>query len=367
MYLPGEPIPHPRSDPEMPPDRSPRSTAGGLAALLLALPLATLGCGQQQALGKDNTVIVVTSGDSLWAEVRDTTFRALEPTFFTTREEKKFYVEAVDTASIEEFNQLRGFKRVLVFGTPDNRFVREVADAAGVPVPEPPSLVHTADVWARNQDVTAVVLEPGRRAESWKGLLPAVATRIRERYEEFVLRRMYVSGPDTTAIDSLRQRFGFGIAFPTVYDVAVREEGQGPVIVRNDNPDPSELIRSVLVDWRSPPLDTLTEEAALEWRAAVDSVHYNVPQAVDTVHHSRRLRANGRPALEVVGVWSDEGTSFPAAGPFVLRLVQCPERTYLLDAWVYAPGKDRYQYDIQIRHILDSFVCSGPPEYPEIR
>lgn len=367
MYLSQEPSPHPRSDPEMPPDRSPRSTVGGLAALLLALPLAALGCGQQQALGKDNTVIVVTADDSLWTEVRDTTYRALEPTFFTTREEKEFYVEAVDTASTQEFNQLRGFKRVLVFGTPDNRFVREVVEDAGVEMPEPPALVHTVDVWARGQDVTAVVLAPGRRAESWQGLLPAIATRIRERYEAFVLRRMYVSGRDTTAIDSLRERFGFGIAFPTVYDVAIRNEGEGPVVVRNDNPDPSELIRSILIDWRSPPLDTLTEEAALAWRAAVDSVHYNVPQAVDTVHHGRRLQVDGRPALEVVGVWSDEGTDFPAAGPFVLRLVQCPERTYLLDAWVYAPGKDRYQYDIQVRHVLDSFVCSGAPDDPETR
>lgn len=349
----------------MSPDRVSRRTVGVLAALLPALPLAALGCGQQQALGKDNTVIVVTSSDSLWAELRDTTYRALEPTLFTTREEKKFFVEAVDTASVEEFGQLRTFKRVLIFGTPANRFVREVVDDAGVEMPEPPALVHTVDVWARGQDVTAVVLAPDRRAESWKDLLPAVATRIRERYEEFVLRRMYVSGPDTTAVDSLRERFGFGIAFPDVYDVAIRNEGEGPAVVRNDNPDPSELIRSVLIDWRSPPLDTLTVEAALEWRAAVDSVHYNVPQAIDTVHHSRRLEANGRPALEVVGVWSDEGTSFPAAGPFVLRLVQCPERTYLLDAWVYAPGKDRYQYDIQIRHVLDSFACSGTSDYPE--
>jgi len=344
----------------MPRHRAPRSDVGALLAALLLLPLTAVGCDQQSALGKHNTTIVVSASDSLWRAVRDTTYEALEPTFFTTRTEKKFYVEQVDTTASEDVGHLLTFKRVLVFGTPENRFVREVVDASGTSTPEPPTVVYARDVWARDQWAAAVVLTPEREASDWRARLPEVAAWIDSTYREFVLRRMYVSGRDTTAMDSIADRFGYGLTFPSVYDVAVRGEGWGPVVIRNDNPDPSELIRSILVDWRSPPLDTLTTEAAVAWRAEVDSVHYGVPQAIDTVHHSRRLQVDGRPALEVVGVWSDEGTSYPAAGPFVLRLVQCPERTYLLDGWVYAPGKDRYQYDIQVRSILDSFTCEPP-------
>lgn len=348
--------------------RAPRP-AGPLVALAAALlfgPLLLAACGQQSALGEANTIVVVAPDDSLWQQVRDTTYAALEPTIRTVREEKKFYVQEVDTTATPEFGQLRTFKRVVVFGTPDNRFVREVADAAGREVPSPPALVHARDVWARGQAVTAVVLDPDRPVEAWRSQLAALAEHVEGQYRRFVGRRMFVSGLDSAASDSLRDRFGFGLGFPAVYDVAVRG-AEGPVIVRNDNPNPAELIRSVLVDWRSPPLDTLTAERAYGWRSAVDSLHYAPAHAVDTASgRQRRLEvAEGRSALEVTGVWSDEGTSYPAGGPFVARLVQCPERTYFLDAWIYAPGEDKYQYLLQVREILDSFTCGEPPPIPE--
>lgn len=341
-----------------------RNRLGALLVALTLAPLAALACGQQTALGKHNTIIVVAAGDSLWRAVQDTTYAALEPTLFTTREEKKFFVEQIDTTAADDFLQLRTFRRVLVFGTPDNRFVREIVEAADTEMPDPPAIVRARDVWARDQRAAAVILTPEREADAWRALLPRLSAWVDSTYGDFVRQRMYASGRDTAAIRSLADRFGFGIAFPRVYDVAVRGEGEGPVVIRNDNPDPSELIRSILVDWRSPPLDTLTVEEARAWRAAVDSVHYNVPQAIDTVHGSEHIEVDGRPALEVTGVWKDEGTSYPAAGPFILRLVQCPERTYLLDAWIYAPGQDRYQYVLQVRTILDSFACEASSSEP---
>lgn len=349
----------------MPRDRPSVPLLPALAALLLGGAAALSGCGQQQALGKANTVIVVAPSDSLWQQVRDTTYAVLEPRIYTIRPEKKFYVQKVDTAETPDFQQLRTFKQVVIFGAPDNRFVRHVLDEADAGTPDPPALVSARDVWARNQVVTAVVLDPDDPAGSWRSQLAELTAHIDRRYRSFTRARMYVSGPDTAAMDSLRRRFGFGIAFPAVYDVAIRNRGAGPVILRNDNPSPADLIRSVLVDWRTPPLDTLTPTAAFGWRAAVDSVHYGVPQAMDTTRtRVRRLRVDGREALEVTGAWGDEGTDYPAGGPFIVRLVQCPERTYFLDAWIYAPGEDKYQYVVQVRELLDSFTCGPPPELP---
>lgn len=335
-----------------------------LALLLLGGTAVLSGCGQQQALGNVNSVIVVSPDDSLWQQVRDTTFAVLEPRVFTVRPEKRFYVQPVDTAQGEDFLHLRTFKQVVVFGTPDNRFVREVVDAAGGAAPDPPAMVHARDVWARNQSVTAVLLDPGAPADSWRSQLDDLFAHLDREYRRFTRNRMYASGPDSTAMDSIRERFGFGLAFPRVYDVAVRGE-EGPVIVRNDNPNPADLIRSVLVDWRSPPLDSLTPSRAYAWRVEVDSLHYAVPQAMDTTRSLvHRLEVDGREALEVTGAWSDEGTDYPAGGPFVLRLIQCPDRTYFLDAWIYAPGEDKYQYLVQVRTLLNSFTCGRAPSLP---
>jgi len=70
----------------------------------------------------------------------------------------------------------------------------------------------------------------------------------------------------------------------------------------------------------------------------------------------------GRPAYQIRAIWSNPPElQWPAAGPFVTRAVICPQqnRMYLLDAWLYAPGKDKYEYMIQLETILDSFQC-GP-------
>lgn len=329
--------------------------AAGLLAVLAA------ACFKPTAYGEANSLIVVHPDEELWAQVEEATYGTLEPTIFTVREEKKFYVQPVDTAATDDFSKLRTFKQVLIFGTPDNRFVQWVADEADVEAPEPGQIVRAREIWAEGQIVTAVVLDPDDRAGSWKDALPELIERIDGTYRDFVRRRMFTTGVDSASGDSLERRYGFRVRFPRVYDVRVRNEGEGPVVIRNDNPEPSQLIRSVLVDWRSPPLDTLTPGEAYRWRAAVDSLHYVVPQAIDTTRRNsvERLEVSGRPALEVTGVWSDEGTDFPAGGPFVARLVQCPERTFFLDAWVYAPGKDKYQYVLQVRELLDSFTCGS--------
>lgn len=352
------PTPSARSAPGAAPGARPRSRPGTLVCALVLLLAA--GCGQQGAIGEANTVVVVAASDSVWQQMRDTTKAVLEPTFFSTREEKRFYVEGVDTTSSLDFQRLRQFRQVALFGTPDDRFVREAMEAADLDPADvsPPTVFETSDLWAGGQHVVVVVLDPDRPTESWRSQLPEVADRTDAWYRDFVEGRMFVSGVDSAAMDSLGRRFGFHLRFPRVYDVVVRDAEAGPVIVRNDNPDPSDLIRSVLVAWRSPPLDSLTAGAAEAWRAAVDSVHYNVAQAMDRSRGEvRRLEVDGRAALEITGAWSDEGTEYPAAGPFVARLVDCPDRTYFLDAWVYAPGKDKYQYMLQVRNVLDSFRC----------
>ena len=73
---------------------------------------------------------------------------------------------------------------------------------------------------------------------------------------------------------------------------------------------------------------------------------------------NRRFDQNGSEALEVTGTWEDE-TEFPAGGPFISWLVQCPKRTYFLDAWLYAPRKSKYMYVLQMREMLSSFSCGS--------
>lgn len=334
-------------------------------ALAAAAALALSACGKPQAWGEENSVILI-APDSLWATLEEATYDVLEPTLFATREEKKFVVTHTAPGG-DEYENLRVFKMVLVMGPPDFGPVREAVEASGREEPvRVPGVFQVRDVWARDQVVTVSALEPERPLASWRQQLPAVLAMLESSFRQTVRNKMFVTGPDTALARSLAERFGFSLLVPRVYDRVVRpSDGDSLVIVRNDNPDPSQLIRSVLVAWRSR-LDTLTVEAALDWRSAVDSVHYNVPQAFDTarVAAPRRFEVDGHEALEVTGVWSDVGGAVPAGGPFIAWLVQCPARTFFLDAWLYAPGKPKYEYMLQLREILGSFQCedAGAPE-----
>ena len=324
------------------------------AVWLVPLVLLIAACGKPGSFGEPNSLIIA-APDSLWALMEEATYEALEQTFVTTRPEKKYVATHVDPNS-SDFEKLRLWWQVIVFGTPDDPLVERVAQAAGIEGSiGAPGIIQAENLWSRGQLVTAVVLEPGREAESWLAQLPELYELIDEGFRRYVRGRMFVTGPDSVIADSLQQAFGFSLTVPVVYRLAV---GHNQVILRNDNPDPSELIRSVLVAWR-PPVDSLTPELAYDWRSAVDSVEYNVPQSIDlSVGQVRRFDQKGHEALEVTGTWAGE-TDYPAGGPFISWLVQCPERTYFLDAWLYAPRKSKYEYVLQMREILGSFGCGS--------
>ena len=332
-----------------------------LAAVWLVPFFALMAaCGKPTPFGEANSLIIV-APDSVWIQVEEATYEALEQTFVTTRPEKKFVVTQVDPSS-PDFAKLRMWWQVIVFGTPDDPLIQRVAQAAGLADVTAPSVLQAEDIWARGQLVTAVVLEPGRELQSWLAQLTEVYELIDEGFRRYVHGRMFVTGPDTLIADSLSRAYGFTLTVPVVYRLTV---DHNLVMLRNDNPDPSELIRSVLVAWR-PRVDSLTPELAYEWRAAIDSVYYTVPQSIDvSVGAVRRFELNGREGLEATGTWADEAVGddyFPAGGPFITWLVQCPERTFFLDAWLYAPRRSKYMYVLQMRDILSSFSCGSGPD-----
>ncbi len=335
---------------------------GAVLALLPAMVLGISACNKQTAFGEANSLIIL-APESLSQQVEEETRRILEPTIFTSRDEKQYEVTFVDPEH-ENAGDLRLFRNLIVFGTGDDPLLMEVADAGGQDLAalEPGRVFQSSDVWALSQTVTGVLLRAGREAESWVAALPSVLNAVDTNYRELVMRRMYATPADTALATDLGRRFGFSLLVPEVYDRIARDLGGGDslVILRNDNPDPSELIRSVLVTWRTD-VDSLTKDLALAWRAEIDATHYNVPQRIDDTNSSVvSFVWEGRPALEVTGVWQDESGGFPAAGPFIVWLVDCPERTYFVDAWLYSPNRAKYEYMLQLQEILGSFRCIEP-------
>lgn len=324
--------------------------------MLFAPSMAVTACTQPQAYGDVNSIIVAAPAE-LWDSIADTLYAALEPRIFTIRDERTFEVTPVDPRS-PEWTRLQQWKQVLVFGAQGDRWIEEPLDAAGQPPASLPAILQARDVWARGQGVTLVLLPPREQISAARQVMGPLHEMLDAQFWQYVQQRMFVTGPDEQLARRLAEEAGFSVRVPGVY----RASQQDSVYVfRNDNPSPAELIRSVLVTWRSPAPDTVTPEYVLNWRRDVAASAYEPHQLVDTSRtDSGWLRMDGQRALQVQAVWTNPPElGWPAAGPSISRVVLCPEqrRAYLLDAWLYAPGKDKYEYMIQLTRILDSFRC----------
>lgn len=302
-----------------------------------------------------NNLVVATS-DEVWNAIAPDIDDALESRTFTVRDERIFDVTQVDPAG-EEWGRLNLLRQVLVVGDPEDEWVAEALRRHSGDTPSPPAVFQVRNVWAQNQLVTVVLLPPGADADAARPLLQQAGAMLLQQYEEYARERMFASGVDQELADSLRNEAGFTLTLPSVY--YYRELRPGLFIFRNDHPDPSQLIRSVQVDSRPSAEVSFTPEAARAWREELtseytDPVQVTAPEIVQ----ARELQVSGRPALEIQGVWENPADEWPAAGPYITRLVQCGARTYLVDAWLYAPGSPKYEYMVQLATILNSFECA---------
>ena len=324
-------------------------TSARYVMLLSALTLFACDAPSRQAVGNASSVIVIAE-DSLWRDAGESLKRALEPRIFTVRSERTFDVSQFSPHDVI-WRDRRIFRTVLVIGPADAPWVQPVVARAGGDTGA--GVMQATGVWARNQRVIALIADDAATAEQ---RAPRVAAVIDSAFRADVLRRMYASSPDTLLRDTLRQRYGFGVLLPKVYTAVRRDSSL--VWYRNETQVGGDLVRSLLVTWRTG-LHAPTAVAAHAWRDSIAAQSYNPVQRT----HKEVLRADEIPAdgVEIQGVWSGSDPGWPSSGPYIARMMQCParNRTYLLDAWVYAPGPDRskYEYLIQLNTLLNTFQC----------
>lgn len=318
--------------------------------------VALLACnGSRQAMGTVNSVIVITT-DSLWSAIGDSVVAALEPRIFTVRDERTFEITHVSPQD-PLWAELRRFRQILTIGTPGDGWVAPALRAADGDAAAP-AVMQARNVWARNQLVTIVTVPQGAGADAALALVPAASSVIDSTFRAYARQRMFASRPDSVLRDSLLRNEGFGILLPNVYRPLTRDEDV--YLFQNSTTIGGDLVRSVLITSRAG-LHDPTGDTALAWRDSVAVAEYRPPQETGGERIAERtITVGGVPAAEVQGIWNGTDPSWPMSGPFMTRLIQCPaqDRTYLVDAWLYSPGRAKYEYMIQLETILNTFECS---------
>ena len=258
--------------------------------------------------------------------------------------------------------RLRRFRQVLRIGTADDPWMLEALARSKRDSFAPPEIFQVNDVWARGQVATVLLLE-SEGAAGVELLMEPLHDLLDGQYREWVRSRMFMSGRNDALADTLWDEARFRLVVPSLYR---HSQVDSVYIFRNENPDPSELLRQVTVTWRTPIAEETTQEYMLAWRDEVQEEHYSYPQVVDlSMSSMRRLQLGDLVLDELRAIWANPPEDmFPAAGPMITRIIPCPDqdRLYLVDAWLYAPGRQKYQYLLQLETILNSFRCGAPTD-----
>ncbi len=326
----------------------------GLALAIAAISALSACNDKPMSYGDVNSIIAVMSPEQ-WEAVETNVYEALEPTIQTVRAEKTFTVTYQEPGA-EFWDRLRRFKQLMVVGSANDGYVQEVLAEAD-DAPSGVGLHQVDNVWANGQTVTLVLLEDGWGPSDLQPYLSDINDMLDGQYRRYAQNRMYVSGIDSALADTLALQAGFTMLLPEVYRWSVTDS---TYTFRNDNPDPSELIRQVAVTWRTPAPGSLDDEALLEWRAQLAD-GYNEPQMVVIEGADYRvIHGPTGEGVELQAQWRNPpDQNWPAGGPLITRSVTCDnqDRTYIMDAWLYAPGKEKYEYMIQLQTLLDTFSC----------
>jgi hypothetical protein len=350
----------PSADPR---HRQPHRVVPAALASLALLLVGTAACDAPRAHG-DVHAIVVASNAPLWDAMELEVEGAISPTIQVVRNERTFRVTWQDPTIGSEWGHLRRFRNLVIIGAAGEPWVDDVLEARRRDAPDlqAPTIARVDNVWARNQTVTLVLLPSSDDVEALSGQLDTLTQVLDDQYREFARNRMYVSGRDTLLADSLGRHVGFRLELPQVYRYSVMDS---VFRFRNDNPSPAELIREIGVSWVTPLPETLPGQEEIEsWRQRFAETYYADGQVLDnTVSSIREVPVTGssRPGLEYQAAWVSAPDAWPAGGPLLTRVLPCPEqdRLYFLDAWLYAPAREKYEYMIQLQTILDSFECVG--------
>lgn len=328
-------------------------------ALVSLVALSSLACRELSMGGAsgDYSGIVAVMDPALWDQVDGEVQAALGPTMAAVRDEKTYTVTYQDP-SLPEWRDVRRFRQLLLVGTGEEPWMRE-AVAHGDSASGGVGIRHVSDVWAKGQQVTLVIAGAATAADELRSHLAEINQTLDAQYRAWVKDQMLVAGVDSALADTLMATGRFQLLVPDAYSWSYQDS---LYLFRGDDPEPSRLVRSVSVTWKSPIPPDMQPEGILAWRAEVIAPSSQGQDVDLSLVEAGPFEFRGRPAYQIRATWKNPpALAVPAAGPFMTRAVICPEqnRMYLVDAWLYAPDGDKYEHMIRLEAILDSFRC-GP-------
>ena len=323
------------------------------AAVVLMISLIS-GCSERASFGMPDEIVVGTSA-AVWTALGPDVKAALETRTFTVRNERIFHITYLPPDD-PAWKDLRRMRQVLLIGPSGEPLIAEAMARSGADDSGRTEVLQLHDVWAGNQRVTVALLPDNATPEVLKPLLPKIAELYREQLERSVQLGMTATPANQRLRHALQQAAGFTLDLPYSYQ---EQGGDTDVrVFRDKEGGLSPVVRTIVVDSRARDAVPWTPEEARAWRTQLARTLNEPPLLTETLSTAHRGTLRDHPIIRIQGVWSSSPGEWPSAGPFIARMVQCPERVFLLDASLYAPADDKFEEMYRLEMILDTFRCT---------
>jgi len=228
---------------------------------------------------------------------------------------------------------------------------------------ENPNQFSTAgkDKWARGQVLVYIMGNgPEDLARNLIHAFPRVSKRVRAHDNKQLQAQTYMNGSSTELTNLVAKEFGIKMKVPGDFKLAVN--GKNFLWLRKDN---REITASIVI--KSFPYKDKSQmelEGLIEMRdriglliegSSIGSVMRTNVVSLPVYTYPKEVA--GRYAIESRGIW--EMTEDFLGGPFINFAVIDGDRILVIDAFVYAPGKDKRDYIQQLELILSSLEFQG--------
>lgn len=321
--------------------RTVRNCCAWASLLLLGAACATL---PPMAVGPLREVTVVSP---YWVEIKPVVESLFGRKVPTPQPEPEFRLRV---GSEEKFDAYSKFRLLLLVGTSRDSLLRQILGKRVDSLPYGDyGLFKVPNAWVRNQTVVIFVARDERLVK------PGIALygpRLRHTVREVVLgqaaKAAYLRGFEKRLTDSLSNRFSFSVDIPKGWVLNDVAAGEQFVYAFGHFPD-----RGVFAYWRDS-IGPLEPDSVLALRDWLTGRYYRGDSVDRDFTTTEAVEFLGTPALRVEGVWQND--SITAGGPFVTYAFNFQGRYYLLDGYVFNPGKKKLDQVSQVEAVVRTFV-----------
>ena len=315
-------------------------------AVLVALVLVLGGCrvSGTPAIGGLREIAVVTGW---WGAVEPEVRAILQREMLTPQPEPEFTLHVF---SPDQFRGYSMFRTLLVIGTTQDTLVAALLGARADSLPGGEyGLFRVPNPWAQNQELvifavrTDSLLVPGLRA--YTARLRATFREIAVRHVE---RAVYMRGRDAAAERALARAHSFTIQVPKDWFLKQEHSAERFVYLFGHYPD-----RGVFVHWEDAPR-ALAADSLVALRDRLTAAFYRGDVVEPGYTAADTAEFLSAPAVRLQGIWQNEKET--TGGPFVSYSFNHEGRFFMVDGYVYNPGKKKLGALLEVEAVIRTFT-----------